>query len=83
MDFKFFRIGIPKGTTWKEVKRQILLSIEEEKRKKTIASIPEVMSADPPSRKPSAPTNAGPMVYGSTADQGSHSTISAGDDEES
>lgn len=70
MNFPFLRWMIPKGTTWEEVREQILLAIAEEERKRTIPSIPTVMSADLPFEEPRTPTQAGSMMYGSTADQG-------------
>ena len=75
------RLTIPKTTTWEEVRDEILLAIEEEERNKAIPSISTVMSADLPSCKPSAPTNAGTVMYGSTADQSFH-FLSKGDVQE-
>ena len=49
MAFPFFRLNIPKSTTWKELRETILKAIEEEQRQKTTISIPTAGAVDFPS----------------------------------
>ena len=48
MAFPFFRLNIPKSTTWKELRENILKAIEEEQRQKTTVSIPTVGAVGSP-----------------------------------
>ena len=73
MDLPFFKMIVPRSISWKDLREDILLAIEQEKKKATPAKMPTVISTGVPMYERMEATNAGTVVCSNDADQSSYS----------